>query len=224
MESDKAAGTSKGKRLAGIVAVLLLIAVAVNWPSIVQIARGERTLKQVVYGITRGAPEEELEWSIPAEPIGSEDAKVEIEMFLAAGDPCHVASYCMGKALGTIDPERIRVAFRDTTQAQWGERFGDMQFNCMQGMAVNGKSEFSVPAAAGEQQSDTEEMETVVLTPDWGWSFEQFHYILDQEFKESYGTGLAMTPSELEAQVQSQEKACMDRLVEEAKQRDQSGA
>lgn len=219
MENQKTAGGSTGKRLAAIVVILLLVAVAVNWSSISAIARGERTLKQIVYGITKGAPEENLEWSVPEEPLGSEDAKVEIEIFLLGGDPCHVYSYCMGKAFGTIDPDRIRVVFRDTAEAEWGERFGEMQFNCMQGMAVNGESEFSVPAALTDEEADTEEMETLVLTPEWGWTYEQLHYILDQELNESYETGLAMTPSELKTQVQNQEEACMDRLIEEAKQK-----
>lgn len=233
MAEAKAARGSRTRTLLVAIVVLLAIAVVVNWESIRQLVSGERTMMQVVYG-RMNQPEEEFgSWTIP-EPTGAENAKVTVELFVAPGDPCHVPTYCLGKALATLSPERIRVVFRDTTREEGSQRFDDLAFACMQGIAVNGKTHFTVPAMA-DDANDREpkpgesypyapsgEIEEITTDSVGGWTTGHLHYILDQALSEAYDSGMSLSPSEFDTLLKQEHEACTEELRQKAEMEKQA--
>lgn len=205
---------SKLKLLLMVLPILLLVAIIANWQDIRAVALGERTLKGIIYGMTR-SPEYEIEdWEVPG-PIGAEDAKVVIEVFLFGGDPCHVDSLFLGQALGTIDPERIRVVWQDTATAEARERFAEVRLGCEQGLAVNGKTKFTVPVTDPES---TRKEKTIYMTYDGGWTKADLWVILDHELKQAYdGEGLPMSAEELTEELPAAIKRFTEQAIEEAK-------
>ncbi len=205
---------SRLKLLLMALPILLLVAILANWQDVRAIARGERTLKGIIYGRTRSAEYDLEGWDVPG-PIGAEDAKVVIEVFLCAGDSCHVDSLFLGQALGTIDPERIRVVWQDTSTPEGVKRFAEMHLGCEQGLAVDGKTKFVVPVTDPES---TRKEKTIYLTHDGGWRMADLGLVLDHQLKEAYdGRGLPMTPEELEQQMPSLIKRFSEQALEEAK-------
>ena len=198
--------------------ILLLVAIIANWQEVRALARGERTLKGILYGATR-SPDYDLEnWEVP-DHIGAEDAKVIIEVFLCSGDPCHVDSLFLGQALGTIDPERIRVVWQNTATAAGRARFSEMHLGCEQGLAIDGKTKFTVPVT--DPESDRDE-KTMYMTYDSGWGHADLWVILDHELREAYeGEGLSMTAEELSEELPAAIKRFRDQAIEEAKAKNQ---
>ncbi len=211
--SEKPGRAKRGLRgLLLALVVLLVVAIVVNYQTISEIARGEQSVKGIIYGWTRG-PEYDLEdWEVP-EDTGAEDAKVVIEVFLCAGDPCHVDSLVLGEALGTVDPERIRVIFQDTSQEEARARVAEVRLGCEQGLAINGETKFTVPVTAPE---DTRKEKVIYLAHDGGGSNADLCVLLDRELKEAYdGEGLPISAEELSRRV----AAAVTRLTEEAEEK-----
>lgn len=148
-------GSGSGlRRLLLLLPLLLLVAVAVNWKPISAIARGEKTFKSVLMGKMID-PNAGLEnWTMPAD-IGADDAKVVVEVLLRQGDPCHVDMVYFGQSIGTVEPARIRVDFVDTATEAGQKRFTELKLGCEQGMAINGKTKFKLPAAKTPAPSAT---------------------------------------------------------------------
>ncbi len=190
------------KQLLILLPILLCVAVAVNWTSIVKVATGEWTL--------RGVRE------VPG-PAGAEDAKVVIDIFLHGGDPCHADFLFLGQALGTVDPDRVRVVFQDTSTEEASELFKTMDLGCEQGLAVNGKTEFTIPLAVPEGDRKDK---TIFLTKDGGWTPEDFYMVLDNELKKAYdGKGLDMTSDEMNQHLEEEVGEFRDKELELAKAR-----
>ncbi|NPV46445.1 MAG: hypothetical protein HPY69_05785 [Armatimonadetes bacterium] len=200
----RAAGRSRMRLLVLALPVLLVVAVVVNLGSIKQVASGERSLRSIIYGISMGKGDGLMGWKVPRD-TGSEKAKVTIEAFLAGGEACHVQTALVGTALGKIDPERIRVKFVDAKSGPTAiKRREEVRLGCDQGFAVNGKTEFEVPAPEKGKGAKR----TVFLAHNHfsgGASpMEVLHPVLDQELKKAYnGKGLGMTPEEFATRLQS---------------------
>lgn len=218
---------SRTKTLLVAVVVLLAIAVVVNWEFIRQVVSGERTAMQVVWGQMNKPGEEYGSWTLP-EPAGAEDAGVTVKLFVTPSESCHVPTYCLGKALADIDPERMRIVFVDNTQAEGGQQFRELGFACMQGIAVNGNSRFTVPAMAEDADDrepspgqsypydSSDATEEIILDGVGGWKLGHLHYILDQALSEAYDTGLSLSPSEFDAHVKQTRDACTEELRQKA--------
>lgn len=201
------------KRLLLLVVVLLIVAVAVNFGTIMQVARGERTLKGVIYGMAHGGEEELANFQVPPD-MGAEDALVTVEVFLRGGDPCHVPTVLLGEALGGIDPERIRIAFRDTGTQEGLDRFTEIRLGCDQGFAVNGETKFEV---VGTDESGEERERTLYLTFDGGWGMPDLHAIFDDALKEAYeGAGMKMGVDEFAQIVDEGRDRALERHKQEA--------
>lgn len=210
--------SSNAKRLLLIALVLLVVAVAVNYRSVMEIIRGERTLKGVIYGLTRGGDTDFAGFDMP-DDVGSEDAKVRVEVFLRAGDPCHIESVFLGQALGLVDPERILVDFQDTSDAEVLKRFAELKIGCEQGMAVNGKTKFKVPMT---DESGKKTEKTVYFTAEGHYTLPELHAVLDKELKETYdGEGLARGPDEFVERLPADIKRLREEALEAAKQKQQ---
>jgi hypothetical protein len=127
-----------------LIPLLLAAAAAANWSSIQEITSGKRTLKSVVYGRMDKDASALANMKMPAD-IGSKDAKVTVEVFLSQGDPCHIDTMFAGQSLGQLDPKRIRVKFVNMHDPKIAERVNKLKLGCMQAVAVNGKTKFTVP-------------------------------------------------------------------------------
>jgi hypothetical protein len=184
--------------------VLLVLAVVVNLGSIKKIASGEKSLKGVIYGFGGGKGDGLMGWKLPPD-TGAKDAKLTIEVFLHAGDPCHMPSAYLGMALGTVDPKRIRVTFVNAQAgAQAVARREQVKLGCEQGLAVNGKTEFQIPdPARGKGKKRTvflaHQHDAGPMDPASG-----IGAVLDQELKAVYkGKGLGMTQDEFSAKLKA---------------------
>lgn len=200
----RATGWSSMRLLLLALPVLLVLAVVVNLGSIKQVASGERSLRSIIYGISMGKGDGLMGWKVPRD-TGSENAKVTIEVFLAGGESCHVQTALLGAALGKIDPERIRVKFVDAKSGPAAiKRREVVRLGCDQGLAVNGKTEFQIPAP--EKGKDAKRTVFLAHNHFSGGASPQdvLHPVLDQELKKAYkGKGLGMTPEEFATRLQS---------------------
>jgi len=203
---------ARHRRLLLILPVLLIVAVVANWSDVLKVASGERSLRSIVYGRPDKEGFEISGWEMPKD-TGSPDAKVVVEIFCIPGDPCHIATAFLGRALGSLDRERIRVKFCASRPGQPGpHRQDDLKLGCDQGLAINGKTKFSVPdpAKPGRQK--------VVFTSHKGGGMEPaiLYVALDRELKAVYkGKGLGMTEAQFAAQLDAANKRFA--LLEEAK-------
>jgi len=220
--------TSNARRLAGLALLLLIVAVGVNIKTALALMRHERTLKGVILGI-QGDKEPEFANLILPRSIGSENAKVTVEVFVQGGRGCHADTVFTGEALGTIDPERIRVVFRDTRLPEAMKRFAALKVGCEQGMAVNGKVKFDMPVShmpnsgAPKASPDTKgtKEHVVYLTGGHGehWGMDVLHSILDRELKALYGgKGMKMDVAQFTQSMTDAKQRAMDKAREENRQ------
>lgn len=212
---------SRRKSLLLALPLLLLIAILLNLGSIMKIVRGEQNIRSIIYGVNKNSGNRQLAgWTLPND-TGSNNAKVTIEVFLRAGDPCHVSSSFIGQALGTIDPQRIRVKFVDAALGKAAiERREQVKLGCNQGIAVNGKTEFQIPdpAAPGKKK-------TVFTAHQHGAEgpSQALYPILDQELKAQYhGKGLPLTQAQFDEKLKSEIEAFHQIALEKAKLRKQT--
>ncbi len=239
------AGTSKRtlRTLLLAVPVLLAVAVAVNFATIAQVARGERSLKGVLLGFGANKFDDMAGFEIPPD-TGAEDAKVTIELFLRSGDGCHFPTAVKGAALGEVlDGDRVRVVFRDTATEEGMKRFQEAKVGCEQGMAVNGKVKFELrdPGGKGkprvvyltadhalggphaESDASTEgaeeapEPEPQAAATD---PLAQIGQILDQELRDTYeGRGLEFTPAQFSVKMKLAMTIAEEQMQQQAKAR-----
>lgn len=206
------------KRLLLLLPILLVVAVLVNWDNIVKIARGEKSLKSVIYGLTERKGPMLAGWKLPPNS-GAADAKIVIEVFLLPGDPCHIDTAFLGQALGTVDPQRIRVTFRPTHPGTSGaKRRDELQLGCEQGLAINGQTKFRMP-----DPSQPGKQRVVYLSHEGGAGPEMLYAILDQELKKAYkGKGMPMSAEAFVQHLQNERKRIEDKMMAEAKAREEA--
>jgi len=205
------------RKAAILLPVLIIVAVAVNWSSVVGVAKGEKTLKGVLYGMANEGSIEFIGWKLP-DDAGAEDAKVLVEIFVTAGDPCHIDSAFLGYGLGKVDPKRIRIEFRDTSIPSVRTRFNELKIGCEQGMAVNGKTKFKVTR---DDPETGQKEETHYLTRDAGYNFTDFYAILDGELQEVYdGEGIGMSFEEFDNRIKAGSKYYRDLMEQKLKDKE----
>lgn len=207
----------KNKKLLLLLPLLLVVALLVNLGSIMEVARGERSLRSIVYGLTKPSEDAALQgWKVPPDS-GNPKARVTIEVFLRGGDPCHTDTLFLGQALATVDPQRLRVKYVDSNLGQVAtDRREKLKLGCDQGVAVGGKTEFKIPdptAPGGKRtvftahQKNRQEMATGSLQP-----------ILDQELRAVYkGKGLSLTREQFDAKIAAEAKRLREVALMEAK-------
>ena len=201
------------KRLALLALLLLPVAVLANLKTVIAVARGERTIKGVIYGLAPGDKSEFGNVPIP-ENIGNKDAKVTIEVFVRGGDSCHAPTLFLGEALWTVYPERVRVVFRDTSQAEGAKRSVEVKLVCEQGIAVNGKVKYDLP----NDGKSGERVTYLTGGHEQHWQPRDLHYILDRELKGTYkGKGMAIGAEEFSQRLQDEQTRLMDAARQRAK-------
>lgn len=200
------------RRLLLAIPLLLVVAVAVNFKDVSALARGEKSLKGIIYGLGGDGEPALTGWKMPA-PSGPEDAKVTIEVLLREGDGCHIDMLCMGQALATLDPARIRTIFVNTGTGTGTKRFKDLKLGCEQGLAVNGKTKFRAEKADGKEK-------TYYLTLDGGWERSDLIKLIDSELKKAHkGKGLTLTVAQAQEQIESESARARELMNAEAKSR-----
>ncbi len=204
------------RRLPWVLPILLILAVVANWSDISKIVRGERSLRSIIYGRDDRLSLNLAGWRMPSD-TGAADARVTVEVFLIAGDPCHLDSACLGHSLGTLDPKRLRVKFVDSVPGSTGsERSQKLKLGCDQGVAINGKTKFTLPDPAKPGKQKT------VLTSHNGGGLDTpaLYALLDRALKDAYkGKGLGMTQEDFAARLQEASKQFAAQAEAEAKAR-----
>ena len=191
MTPPRAAGRSRSRLLLLALPLLLVVAVLVNLGSVTELVTGKRSLRSIIYGtVAPSSDRAAYGWTLPRD-TGAADAKVVIEVFVMAGDPCHVDTAYLGQALGTIDPKRIRVKFVNAATGKAAtDRREKVKLGCDQGLAINGKTEFKIPDPAAKGGKRT--VFTAHHQGETGGST-ALYPILNQELKKAYhGKGLVM--------------------------------
>jgi hypothetical protein len=182
-----------------LVPVLLAVAVLANWTDIQKIMKGEKSARSILYGVSGKAKGGTGGWKLPPNS-GAPNARVKIEVFVTEGDSCQSGTAFLGRALGTVDPKRVKVEFvNGLTGAKAAARREAVKLGCEQGLAINGKTEFKIPSAQPGGKP-----ETVFLTQHatGGMSLPKLYAMVNQEVKAAYhGKGLAMTAAEFETKV-----------------------
>ena len=184
------------RRLLWALPILLFLAVVVNLDSIGKIARGEKSPKSIVMGMTAAHEGGFGGWKVPPNS-GAKTAKVTVEVFVNESDSCHTQTFLLGQALSTVDPKRIRVVWVNTRSGPKAiARREQVKLGCEQGIAVDGQTKFKVPGPT----SPTKQTKTVYLTQhNQGMSQTILRDILDQALKAKYkGKGMAMSGPEFE--------------------------
>lgn len=215
-------GKSNLGRLLALAGVLLVVAVLVNLSTILQIARGERSFKSVIYGRADKSASEFGVVPVPQD-MGSKEAKVTIEVFLRGGDSCHAPTVFLGQSLGEIDPERIRIDFQNTVEPEARKRWQEAKLGCDQGIAVNGKTKYTVPSS-DPKAGRKEKVVYLAGGHEQKWSMDELWYILDKELKLAYdGKGMKMEAAEFARRVEEAQKKIMENARAAAKARKESG-
>lgn len=214
----------RSTRLLLALPLLVVLAVAVNWSSLVMVAQGKRSLRSVLYGRMEGHPSGDTGWKMPKD-TGSAEARVLIEVFCIAGDPCHIGTAYLGRGLGVLDPKRIRVKFSSSMPGAPGsERQQKLKLGCDQGLAINGKTQFKVPDPANPAKPK------VVMMSHSGGGMDgaNLFVVLDQALKQAYkGKGLGMTAAEFQArldEIQKQHRAADDAAAKARQEAEKSKA
>ncbi|MBU0608773.1 MAG: hypothetical protein KKI08_12875 [Armatimonadetes bacterium] len=204
------------RRLPWVLPILLVLAVAANWSDISKIVRGERSFRSIIYGRNEDLSSSISGWTMPSD-TGAADAKVTIEIFLIAGDSCHIDSACLGHSLGTLDPKRMRIKFVNSVPGSAGsERSQQLKLGCDQGLAINGKTKFTLPDPAKPGKQKT------VLTSHNGGGLDTpaLYALLDRALKDAYkGKGLGMTQEEFAARLQEASEQFVAQAEADAKAR-----
>jgi len=143
------------KRLLFVALGLGVIAVAVNWldptRSLTKLVRGEVDLQgRPTSHATPGkmgfqgqaAPNFKPRTSI--EPIGSEKAKVRIQVFTGFQNHCHAQTIETFETLGKAAPELLRVEFVNTNSEAGRRAAQEANINCEAGVLINGKQRFEL--------------------------------------------------------------------------------
>ncbi|HIE51904.1 MAG TPA: hypothetical protein EYP85_09110 [Armatimonadetes bacterium] len=170
---------SRLKKLLLVALALGVVAVIVNvldpTHSLSKLLKGQTTL-QAQYVRHFKSPE-------PLEPIGSEDAKVQIKAFAQSANPCHEMTIDLLKEIAQALPERIRVEFVDTGTPEGQQALAGAQIACEAGLLINDQGQFEVERE-GEKFTIEFHGPLEAMPP------ELFHLVLVQELQEQYGDDL----------------------------------
>jgi hypothetical protein len=200
------------RRLLMFLIPLLLIAVAVNFGTILQIVRGEASLRDLLREDVVKPEWPIIEIDIP-DDVGAADAKVVVEVFLTRRNRCDCHAECsfLGQALSQIDPARIRVVFRDVEAPETQQRLKELATEKLfAGLMINGQSTFTVPASEPGSGSEQKTIDLFGCPPEWVLA--DLQPVFDEELKLAYGgDGLPMGPAEFEARL----APILERLREE---------
>lgn len=210
MSTSKPSSSHRQKRLLLALPILLLVALAANWSNVMQVARGEKNLKSIIYGKGGKGTAQVAGWTLPP-TMGAETAKVKIEVFLIPGDPCHHETALLGQALGTLDPKRIRVQFTGSPPgSKEADRRDQLKLGCEQGLAVNGKTEFKVPDPARPGKKAT-----LFMTPEGrGLGLDNLYAVLNAELAAAYkGKGLGMTREGFQLHLDNEKKQRLEEAL-----------
>lgn len=96
------------KHLLAVAGVMLVIAVLVNWANIRDITSGDRTFKEVLTGKGNHLEDAMNAFKFP-DPLGPEDAKIEVLVICHEGEMCHEPLVRLWEGIGQLQPERLRI-------------------------------------------------------------------------------------------------------------------
>ncbi|HIE51672.1 MAG TPA: hypothetical protein EYP85_07910 [Armatimonadetes bacterium] len=171
------------EKLILLMAALAIIAFA-NYRAFVRSSVIAKTWRKPTptYQASSSPPSEKLE-PVSLEPIGSEEAKVKIELFLEADNPCHRETWELFTKLAQAAPDRIRLELLDTGSPE-GEQLAE-QIGCQTGVRINGQQEFEIEEGG--------EKITVELHGPVGMGIapEMLKAVLEQELRKQYGSDLS---------------------------------
>jgi len=183
-------------KMLAVAAVMLVVAVAVNWKSLRQVAKGDRTVAQIIKGRAPSAGMDGMghggePFSFP-EPSGPEDAKVTVWVGAHENDGCQKPLVDLWASIGKLEPERIRVEYYNTFDLPQvdGE---PIELGCESGAVVNGKTKFEV--------GEGEEARVIYTTGPPGshdWTSAHLAEVLNGEVEAAYGEPGTLTGDQIE--------------------------
>lgn len=134
--------------------------------------------------------------SVPIPPdTGAKAAKVVLEVFMKPRQRrkkcgCGATTPAIGRAVGKLDPERVRVVFRDLTLSGNQARLNKLGVEVLRdGFAICGHSKFEIPCA-GRSGGKTR---TVDFLGTNAWSIADLHTALAEQYLATYRAALPMT-------------------------------
>ncbi len=172
------------RRLAWLVIPLLLLVLASNREGLLRAWRGESP-EAVQDGRQEPSEDREFVIEIPRD-TGAPDAKVLFEVFLERRGrcTCHVENAALGEAVGRLDPQHLRVRFRDLTKPETRDYMRKLGSPLPgPGFAVNGKYKFTVPTMPPEPKG-TRQVD--FLSYERKWVFDDIYEALAQEYQANY--------------------------------------
>lgn len=144
---------------------------------------------------------------------GSVRAEVTFEAFMARVNACecHVEAALLGQAVGKMDPDHVRVVYRDLDMPESQSRLRAMQIPApCSGFAINKTHRFTVPSTI---PSDRGKRTVDVLAMDRNWTMEDIHAALSQEYEKACGKPLPISKTDFVARVSEEMKSGRPDLV-----------
>jgi len=121
----------------------------------------------------------------PLPPVGNEDAKVRLEVFVESANHCHQGTIELVRKIAEAVPKRIRVEFADTATKEGYEAATKAGINCDAGILVNGKNSITI--------SEGRETFTVAFHGPLGMEMppDYLRLAIDRELEKQYPEGLS---------------------------------
>lgn len=183
-------------KMLAVAAVMLVVAVAVNWKSIKQVAKGDRTVAQIIEGRRPttgmdGMGHSGEPFNFP-EPSGPEDAKVTVWVGAHENDGCQKPLVDLWASIGELEPERIRVEYYNPFELPQVDG-QPVELGCESGAVVNGKIKFEL--------GEGEEARVIYTTGPPGihdWTSAHLAEVLNGEVEAAYGEPGTLTGEAIE--------------------------
>ncbi|MBM3475268.1 MAG: hypothetical protein FJX75_18560 [Armatimonadetes bacterium] len=141
-------------KLVLLAALMLVVAAIANLKDIRAIASGEKTFTSVLYG--RSPLGMRPTFAFP-EPLGPQSAKVKVRVVCQEGNSCHEPLVVLWMAVGSLEPERLRVEFGsgmvNAGEGKGPEGKGEgkeakgaapAELGCESGVLINGQTKFEI--------------------------------------------------------------------------------
>ncbi len=192
-----------------VVAIMLVVAVTVNWKDISAIAQGRKTFKSVLYGKAYSPIGPTFRFP---EPLGPEDAKVKAQVIAQEGNSCHEALVGLWMGVGDLEPERLRVEFTrqpmplgEETSGPPDETDGPPELGCDAGVLINGENKFELGAGeekrtiyllgpdAGGVPGGQPEGKAPPQPAPHGWTLDDVAMIVNEAIEDAYGENPKLT-------------------------------
>jgi len=122
------------------------------------------------------------------EPMGSPEAKVQVQFFFNSRNLCHEGTIELMKRIPAAVPRRIRVEFLDIATDEGFEASEKAALNCEAGLVINGQKEFEIERNG--QKSKVPLLGPIGGPTGEGIPAEYARLALEQELKKQYGKGL----------------------------------